>query len=326
VSKGDEVRETDELVREVTFPSAEVVLAGSLAVPAGRVPVAGVVMVGGSGPSNRNNDTFFPPIRRRFVEAGLAVLSYDKRGVGASTGDWRAATIDDFAADAVAALGFLRAEPGVPAGTTGLFGHSEGGWVVLRAAAGEDVPWVVTNGCPGMTPAAQDRHALATALRKTAGVTSDDTDVTVAVYDRLVEAGRRGADFIEATRLVRSSPIPAAVEELFSEYWSEVDESLWEFTKRKQDHDPIPNALRLRCPHLATFGAADELVPVADSIGLFAAAACHPDRHPRATLTVEVFPHADHRVQVGDGTALAPGYLETLTRWITERLDTDPPD
>ncbi|MEU8635365.1 alpha/beta hydrolase [Amycolatopsis sp. NPDC048633] len=305
------------MVTDVTFSSADVMLAGSLAVPDRRAPVPGVVMVGGSGPSDRNNDAFFPPIRRRLGEAGLAVLSYDKRGVGESSGDWLEATIDDFALDAVAALDFLRAQPGVQAGTTGLFGHSEGGWVVLRAAAREEVPWVVTNGCPGMTPAAQDRYALATALQTIDGLTSGDADVTLAAYDRLVEAGRRGAGFAEATRIVRSSPIPAAVKDLFGEYWSEVDERRWEFTKRKQDHDPIPDALRLRCPHLATFGGADQLVPVAASISLFAAAACHPGRHPRATLTVEVFPHADHRVQVGGGTDLASGYLETLTRWIT---------
>ncbi len=252
------------------------------------------------------------------------MLSYDKRGVDASSGDWRAATIDDLAVDAVAALDFLRAQPGVQGEATGLFGHSEGGWVVLCAAAArEDVPWVVTNGCPGMTPAAQDRYALANALRQRAGVTSDDVDAALAAYDRLVDAGRRDADLAEATRLVRSAPISPAVNDLFSEYWAEMDESLWEFTKRKQDHDPIPNTLRLRCPHLAIFGGADELVPVADSIHLFAAAACHPDRHPRATLTVEVFPHANHRVQVNGDAGLASGYLETLARWITERHDID---
>jgi pimeloyl-ACP methyl ester carboxylesterase len=312
---------TGERVRDVTFPSVDVVLSGTFAGPAGRDPAPGVVMVGGSGPSDRTNDNFFPPIQRGLVEAGFAVLSYDKRGVGASSGDWLAGTIDDFAADAAAALDFLRCQPGVQAETTGLFGHSEGGWVVLRVAARGNVPWVVTNGCPGMTPAAQDRYALATALQAIAGITPHDVEVTLAVYDQLVEAGRRGAGFDEATRLVGSFSIPASVEDLFGEYWSETDESLWEFTKRKQDHDPIPDVLRLRCPHLATFGGADELVPVADSIGLFAAAACHAERHPRATLTVQLFPHADHRVQVHGGTALVPGYVETLVRWITERRD-----
>lgn len=102
---------------------------------------------------------------------------------------------------------------------------------------------------------------------------------------------------------------------MFGDYWAETDERLWRFTKRKQDHDPIPDALRLRCPHLAIFGAADELVPVDDSIHLFSTAACHPDRHPLATLSVELVPHADHRVQVA-GTRLAAGYLDALTRRI----------
>ncbi|NBH03066.1 alpha/beta hydrolase [Amycolatopsis sp. SID8362] len=309
---------TEELVREVTFPSAAGVLAGSLAVPDRSAPVPGVVMVGGSGPSDRTNDNFFPLIRGHLVAAGLAVLSYDKRGVGASSGDWLAGTIDDFAVDAVSALNFLRAEPGVQAEATGLFGHSEGGWVVLRAAAREDVPWVVTNGCPGMTPAVQDRYALATALAAIPGVTPSDAEMTLAAYDRLVEAGRHGADFAEASRFVRAFSIPAAVRELFGEYWSEMNESSWEFTKRKQDHDPIPDVLRLRCPHLATFGGADELVPVADSVALFTAAACRAERHPRATLTVEVFPHADHRVRVPGEPALVTGFVETLARWITE--------
>jgi pimeloyl-ACP methyl ester carboxylesterase len=177
-----------------------------------------------------------------------------------------------------------------------------------------------------MTPAAQDRYALATALQTIAGATSADADAALAAYDSLVGAGRRGATFAEATRLVHTSPIPAVVDDLFGEYWSATDERLWEFTKRKQDHDPIPHVLRLRCPCLATFGGADELVPVADSISLFAAATCHPDRHPRATLTVEVFPHANHRVQVDGDTGLASGYLDTLTRWITDRRDIASPD
>jgi pimeloyl-ACP methyl ester carboxylesterase len=143
----------------------------------------------------------------------------------------------------------------------------------------------------------------------------------LTVYDCLVEAARRDADFAEATRLVRSASVPR----VFSDWWDEVDDRLWTFAKRKQDHDPIPDALRLRCPHLAIYGGADELVPIAESIHLFSTAACHPDRDDRATLTVEVFPHANHRIQISGGTHLAPGYLDTLTRWIhgrTEQLTT----
>jgi pimeloyl-ACP methyl ester carboxylesterase len=313
---------TDPRLCDVTFNSAEVALAGSLAVPDQVAPSAGVVMVGGSGPSDRTNDTYFTPIRRHLAGAGMAVLSYDKRGVGASSGDWRDATMDDLAADAVAALGFLRAQPGVRVDAVGLFGHSEGGWVVLRAATGrDDVPWVITNSCPGMTPAAQDRYALANALRQAGAIAQREIDSTLACYDRVVEAGRRDIDFAGVSELVRFAEKPS----LFADhYWGDVDERLWEFLKRKQDHDPVPDALGLRCPHLAIFGGEDQLVPVAESIHLFSAAVCHADRHHRATLTVEVFPGADHRVQTNGGTRLAPGYLTILTQWVKHRTAIDP--
>lgn len=261
---------TDLRLCDVTFSSGGVMLAGSIAMPRAGTPSAGVVMVGGSGPSDRNNGTYFPPIRQHFVEAGLTVLCYDKRGVGESAGDWRDATMDDLAADAAAALRFLRTQPGMRASPAGLYGHSEGGWVVLRAAA------------------------------------------TLTLYDRLIEAGRSDGSFAEAARLVDAASKPS----LFTDYWADVDGPLWEFLKRKQDHDPIPDALRLRCPHLAAFGGADELVPVADSVRLFSSAAGQPRRSRRAALTVMVFPGADHRIQVDAGTRMAPGYLPTLTHWI----------
>ena len=309
-------------LREVTFSSGSVVLAGSLALPGREVPApAGVVMVGGSGPSDRCNDTYFPPIRRHLTGSGIAVLSYDKRGVGGSSGDWRDATMDDLAADAAAALDFLRAHRDVRADAAGLFGHSEGGWVVLHAACARgDVPWVVTNSCPGVTPAAQERYALASHLRQADGTTQQAIGSALAVYDRLVEAGREDSSFAEAARLIDSAGNPPA----FTGYWAGMDERLWTFVKRKQDHDPIPDALRLRCPHLAIFGGSDQLVPVADSIRLFSDAACHPQRHDRATLTVAVFPGASHRIQADAGTRLAPGYLHTLTQWIKARAGIGP--
>ena len=239
------------------------------------------MLVGGSGPSDRDNGTYFPPIREYLVDAGIAVLSYDKRGVGSSSGDWLDSDLDGLAADAAAALGFLCGQPRVQAGTAGLLGHSEGGWVALRAAAGrDDVPWVITSDCPGMTPAAQERQSLAGALRR-AG--EQDADRMLALFDRLAEAGRRDGDFAEAARIVSS----ARPSQPFLDYWS--DMRLWEFLKRSQDHDPVPDALRLRCPHLAVFGGADELVSVADSTRRFSAAACHPGRCHRAALTIEVF-------------------------------------
>jgi hypothetical protein len=65
-------------------------------------------MVGGSGPADRSNGGYFVPYRDQFTDHGIAMLWYDKRGVGESAGDWRAGTLDDLATDAIAAMSALQ--------------------------------------------------------------------------------------------------------------------------------------------------------------------------------------------------------------------------
>src|SRR5450830_1400979 len=83
-------------------------LAGSLCLPKGAGPSPAVVLVHGSGPSNRDEDIaghkIFLVLADHLARQGIAVLRYDKRGIGGSTGDYTAATTLDFAADAQAAL------------------------------------------------------------------------------------------------------------------------------------------------------------------------------------------------------------------------------
>ncbi|GAA2067473.1 hypothetical protein GCM10009801_14860 [Streptomyces albiaxialis] len=302
---------------EAAFAGGAGRLAGTLALPrreSGDVP--GVVLIGGSGDSDRDNGTYFPLLRARLAEAGFAVLSYDKRGVGASSGDWRAGTLEDLAADASAAREHLCSTPGVDAARVGFFGHSEGGWAALLAATGrDDVPWTVTSGCPAVTPAEQGRYELSNLVRDSGTARAESSSPALRLYDSLIEAGRRGADFGEVRRLVAEAGSPPWVAGL----WGEPDAGLWAFLARKQDHDPLPGVRALRCPYLAVFGAADPLVPVAESVRLLAAAHGEAGRDPRATLTVELFPDGDHRVQVDGGTRFAPGYPDAAVRWLRER-------
>ncbi|MEU8154487.1 alpha/beta hydrolase [Micromonospora sp. NPDC048986] len=295
--------------REVAFPSGKVLLAGTVTVPPGAVRCPAVVMIGGSGPADRDNDVLFPPIRQHLNTAGFAVLSYDKRGVGGSSGDWLAGTMDDLALDAVAAVRFLRTAPAVDPDAVGLFGHSEGGWTALRAATfGAEVAFVITNGTPSVTPAEQDRYAVVNELRTQ--LPAADAEAALAFYDRLGTLVQQGATFAKADALVQESAPPA-----LAAFWADVDERLWEFMKGKQNHDAIPDVVGLRCPLLAMFGGTDRVVPVADSVRGFADAVGRPDRIPAATLTIEVFPGGNHRVQLPDGS-FAAGYLTTLVRWI----------
>jgi len=281
---------------DVTFDSGDVSLTGTFWSPAAS-PVAAVLMVGGSGPSDRNNDVFFPPIREHLLGHGIAVLSYDKRGVGTSTGSWVSASIDDFAEDAITAYAVMRAQLGdVP---TGLFGHSEGGWTVLRAARScPDLRFLITNSTPGMSPAVQDRHAVEFAMRS-AGEPEPEVDAALQLYDELIDEARRGAPFAKVEQRLQESR--------YTVYFGEPDEDDWRSIAPKLDHDPSEDIAGLTCPQLALFGAADELVPVEQSVALF--------RRARPEVTIKVFPGADHRLGTGS-EGLAEGYLKSLSGWI----------
>jgi uncharacterized protein len=108
-------------------------LAGSLWLPQG-TPTAVVVMIPGSGPSDRHNDVYFPPIRQTLLEAGLAVSAFDKRGVGDSSGSWLTAGITEQALDIAAIIATLRDDARLRDLPIGVFGHSQGGWVALEVA------------------------------------------------------------------------------------------------------------------------------------------------------------------------------------------------
>jgi hypothetical protein len=94
-----------ETREDVRFTNRDVQLTGTLITPSvgGRHPA--IVLVHGSGAENR---AYMLPWARFLVRHGVAVLGYDKRGVGDSTGDWNAATYEDLAADAVAAVEYLK--------------------------------------------------------------------------------------------------------------------------------------------------------------------------------------------------------------------------
>jgi pimeloyl-ACP methyl ester carboxylesterase len=144
--------------RDVTFDSLSegVTLAGTITLPEGEGPFPAVVLVSGSGSQDRNEEIFghkpFLVLSDRLTKAGIAVLRYDDRGAGQSTGDASAATSADLSMDAEAALRFLREQPKIDAGRVGIAGHSEGGLIApMVAARSEDVAFIVLMAGPGVS-------------------------------------------------------------------------------------------------------------------------------------------------------------------------------
>ncbi|WP_426058811.1 alpha/beta hydrolase family protein [Hymenobacter sp. B1770] len=127
-------------VTEVSFqnPASRQHLGGTLTVPAGEGPFPAVALLSDLGPQGREVEVIgycmFGQLADYLTRHGVAVLRFDDRGVGKSSGTYANATTADLVTDAQAALAFLRQRPLIDAKRVGLLGHGEGGNVALLAA------------------------------------------------------------------------------------------------------------------------------------------------------------------------------------------------
>lgn len=123
---------------EVSFRNGDISLAGTLTLPESPRDVPAVVMVSGSGKQDRDETIMghkpFLVMADALARAGIPSLRYDDRECGGSTGIFANATTVDFAADAAAAVKYLRAKG---FSKVGLMGHSEGGTIAFILAGME---------------------------------------------------------------------------------------------------------------------------------------------------------------------------------------------
>jgi uncharacterized protein len=150
---------------EVRFRSGASVLSGTLTLPPGPGPHAAVAFVHGSGPTTR---AYLPDLQALLVRHGIAVLAYDKRGVGQSGGSYpgespTAQAIDALARDAGAAARFLAGQPGIDPARVGLAGHSQTGWIMPLAASREPaIRFLVVFSGPAVTADENDLYQTLT--------------------------------------------------------------------------------------------------------------------------------------------------------------------
>jgi uncharacterized protein len=148
VARGVDIEKRED----VRFTNGSIQLAGTLITPRTGTTHAAVVLVHASGAEDRE---YLLPFAHFLVRHGIAVLGYDKRGVGESTGDWRTASFEDLAGDVAAAVEFLKSRGDIDRTQIGLLGWSQAGWVMpLAALRSKDVAFLISISGAGI-PAAE---------------------------------------------------------------------------------------------------------------------------------------------------------------------------
>jgi uncharacterized protein len=186
---------------EVRFRSGDAVLSGTLTLPASRGPSPAVSFVTGSGRTTR---AYLPDIQALLVHSGVAVLAYDKRGVGQSGGIYPGEsptpeTIDVLARDAAAGARFLARQPEIDRSRIGLAGHSQAGWIMpLAAVRTPAVHFLVSFSGPTVTADETDLYQSLTGQGDRPQTESD-----AAIDRQVLAAGRGGVDPMPWIRKLR---------------------------------------------------------------------------------------------------------------------------
>ncbi|MBS0431208.1 MAG: alpha/beta fold hydrolase [Proteobacteria bacterium] len=252
----------------VEVGSKPFLLEGTLTLPQGKGPFPGVVLLGGSGPADRDEtigpDKPFRDIAHGLAERGIAVLRYDKR-----THDYPALALqdkhfdidDEYTDDALAALKQLRATPGVERDAVFLLGHSQGAAEAPRIAEREAT-------LAGLILVAAPVHPLfdemIRQLRYLIGIDPAQASPLRAQLASAEAARKQVAAFTPENP---EAPGPFGTT---AAYWLSL-----------RDYDPVAAARKSSLPLLIVQGGRDYQVTPADDFARWQQAFAHD---PRATL------------------------------------------
>jgi len=305
--------------RQVRFAgSGGVTLAGTLLLPmiSEIQYVPGVVLVAGSGPTDRDGNNALVTVRidllkqiaELLARAGIASLRYDKRGIGASTArppeslqaQEQFFAWENFVGDVEASHAELRRHNEIKPYATALLGHSEGALLSLAATAsmGKRGPYgLVLAGSPGLPLGDIVRSQIAHNAPSLA-------DRAERVMGAILATGHVPAD------------TPAELQLIFPAYGGP-------FLKPALTFDPAKVAAALDTPCLLLHGGADaQIVPLHDIQPLIDALAAR--NKPGEVL---VAPAVSHNLKSVTGPAdpgftgsIAPAIADKLASWLAHLL------
>lgn len=282
---------------DLTIPVGDHQLAGTLYVPLSGRPVPAVVFVHGAGPAVRSYH--YHELARHFANRGAAALIYDKRGCGASTGDWTRAGLHDFADDVLACVRLLRGRPDTNPSHVGLWGLSQGASVIpLAAGRSPDVAFVIAvGGCLEFEE--QMRYFRANVFRR---LGHPPAALDLANKTSLIQ--------VDLSNRVRAGSLPAP-------------QALRDSCRFEFDLDQAAVWQQVRQPVLAIYGEKDRHVPAAENIARLSAAV---ERAGNRDFTLIIYPDARHSIgktrtgeQNEPWAGYVPEYLDDMTDWVLQQ-------
>jgi len=301
---------------DVRYQSGKITLAALLMVPRSERPLPAAVIIQGSGSSDRTNQ-WAREIAEQLIRNGVAVLLTDKRGSGASCGDWRVAGFSDLAADALAGVAFLRTRSEIDRQRVGLVGLSQGGSVApLAAARSDDVAFVINISGATVGFAEQTFVEMANTARQ-AGLSEPLVEEVIRLNAAAAKYVTTG-DWQQYER-ARTRALQTGARAIAAGFPATADEPIWTFLRSVATYDPLPYWVHVAQPVFVVYGEEDERdnVPVAESVRRLE----HVFRSVnKANQRVLVVAGAGHAIRDPQTHRLAARFVDALAAWLQEHV------
>lgn len=299
---------------QVNFRNEDAILSGTLILPEKKGPYPAVVQVHGSGNQTRSED-FYRSRAYLLARNGIAVLIYDRRGKGKSSGT--NVTMDILAGDAISAVHYLQQNEWIDKNKIGIMGFSQGGYVApLAASISKDIAFMVCGAAPSITPNEQNDFNVTNRLKKR-NVSQDSINYVInlrsktAKYQFFGEGNKIEIESeisaLQKTNWFQQTLLPAPP---VSRYEKPIVEFL--------NYKPMDTWQNVKIPTLLLWGQMDELVPAEKSRREIMNALNNAgNKH----FETKVFRNAGHGLALlsnseWDWPRLAKGSHELIVEWL----------
>jgi uncharacterized protein len=301
-------------------------IAATLVRPATTQAVPLVVVLHGGGDSSRSDSPPYTFWGEELSALGYAVLLYDKRGNGGSSGDWRNVSFDERAADVVEMIKVLVGRHDIDAHRIGLLAVSQGGWVAIRVAQlSEKISFIVSIGAPAVSPREADTFVSWLASH-TAGLSVAEADERLVLWNAYMDYVGGGTTDEEWSRLKQLVDASKRRPWFARRPFNPTERHDWfvDWYARVLNFDPMPALRSINIPMLWLYGARDSQSDVARNVSLLSQL-CNREDKP---YQIAAFAGADHGVLLAEKGAkgaddyftAAPGFLVTIEDWLANRL------
>jgi|GEM_PF-2632439 len=244
-------------VENIEFTNGDVKLDGILIKPQGKGPFPLIVFAHGSGATLRDQGFFLSC----FLRYGFAVLSFDKRGAGRSSGDWVTSSFENLAEDIIRGIEFVKGTCEIDTAKVGLFGISQGGWVATIAAGkSASVRFLIINTGSGVSVNKNMAYEFECIMREKGIYSEYEINEMITFYYDLLEKATDGVPYDSIQKYISlkkdnkwlsSVPITNLPEK--ARWWT------WQKLNGRYDNSILTS--KLSCPVLWVLANNDKNVP-----------------------------------------------------------------